>query len=618
MAAAALPENENERLASLAALQILDTQRTAEFDILPELVSSLLSTPIAAISLVDRDRQWFKASVGLDVAETPRESSFCAHAILDPTGVLCVPDATKDPRFADNPLVIGDLGLRFYAGSPIFGPDGHAVGALCVIDTKPRETSEQMLAQLRKLALAASGALNLHAALQKQHKLATIDPLTGLDNHASLDRILHEELQQAPASPGFGIALLSLDLDNFRNVNDLFGHAGGDDMLREVASRLAQITRGSDTLGRFGEDKFFVLTKGVLSNEVLLAMGQRIQEAFAEPFMVQHQLVPLRTSIGIAVSSKDTASAEALLQRADIALHQAKQSGGGAVRLESGKAGRVPLATGRQRMEALLREALVPAGHEPFALALQPIFKGASGRLSGFEALVRWPQPDGHVLPPSEFVPVAEATGLVVQLDRWVLDQACRLAATWPEHIKISSNLSAANFYAVGLVHDVERTLSRHGLAPDRLKLEITETVLLRDPDRVQRMIVDLRRLGTHVVLDDFGSGHASLAYLRDYTFDGLKIDSSFTAEIEAGTKGRAFLRAIIDIAEAMGIDTTAEGVETDGQLRQLREGNVRFMQGFLLGRPMTPDAATTLIHAQNEVEHSRWAITHRMTRMVS
>ncbi|MGI3777027.1 MAG: EAL domain-containing protein, partial [Janthinobacterium lividum] len=245
---------------------------------------------------------------------------------------------------------------------------------------------------------------------------------------------------------------------------------------------------------------------------------------------------------------------------------------------------------------------------EPFALALQPIFEGASGRLAGFEALVRWPQPDGHVLPPSEFIPVAEATGLVVQLDRWVLDQACRLASTWPEHIRISSNLSAANFYAVGLVREVERTLVRHGLAPDRLKLEITETVLLRDPDRVRRMIADLRRLGVHVVLDDFGSGHASLAYLRDYAFDGLKIDSSFTAEIESGTKGRAFLRAIIDMAEAMGIDTTAEGVETDGQLRQLCEGNVRFIQGFLLGRPMTPDAAMALVRAQHDPEHPQWA----------
>lgn len=608
MPAAALPKNENERLAGLSALRILDTQGTADFDLFPELASALFSAPMAAISLIDRDRQWFKASVGLDVVETPRESSFCAHAILDPTGMLCVPDATRDPRFADNPDVVGGPGLRFYAGSPIIGPDGHAVGALCIMDTRPREPSEQMLAQLRKLALAASGALNLHALLQKQHRLATIDPLTGLDNRAGLDRILHEELQQAPAGPGHSLALLFLDLDNFRNVNDLFGHGGGDDALREVASRLARVTRGSDTLGRFGEDKFYVLAKGVPGDDILLAMGRRIHAAFAEPFTVQHQPVPLGTSIGIAVSGEDTASAETLLHRADIALHEAKRSGGGVTRLESGEAGRIPLATGRQRVEALLREALVPAGREPFALALQPIFEGASGRLAGFEALVRWPQPDGHVLPPSEFIPVAEATGLVVQLDRWVLDQACGLAATWPEHIRISSNLSAANFYAVGLVREVERTLVRHGLAPDRLKLEITETVLLRDPDRVRKMIADLRRLGVHVVLDDFGSGHASLAYLRDYAFDGLKIDSSFTAEIESGTKGRAFLRAIIDMAEAMGIDTTAEGVETDGQLRQLCEGNVRFIQGFLLGRPMTPDAAMALVRAQHDPEHPQWA----------
>ncbi len=608
MAAAAVPENEADRQAALLMLQILDTQKAVDFDIFPELASALFSAPISAISLIDHDRQWFKASIGLDVSQTPRATSFCAHAILEPTATLCVPDATRDPRFADNPLVTGDAGVRFYAGSPILGPGGHAVGALCVMDRTPREADAAMLARLAQLAQAVGGALRLHASVQKQQRLATLDPLTGLDTREGLDRILHEALGQDGGGADADLALLLLDLDNFRDVNDLFGHAGGDDALREVAARLARVTRDTDTLGRFGQDKFYILARGVPGSDVLRAMGRRIHGAFARPFMVRHQPVPLRTSIGIAVSSAEVSTAEALLHRADVAVHQAKRSGGGTTCLERGEIERAGATTGRQRMEALLRDVLVPPGREPFALALQPILEGAGGRLAGFEALVRWPQRDGPMLPPSEFIPVAEATGLVVQLDRWVLDQACRLAAGWPGHLTISSNLSAANFYAVGLVQEVERTLGRHGLAAGRLKLEITETVMLRDPARVQTTIAELRALGTHIVLDDFGSGHASLATLRDYAFDGLKIDSSFIAEIETSARGRAFVRAIIDIAEAMGIDTTAEGVETEGQLRQLHDGRVTFVQGYLLGRPMTPEAATALVRAQHEPDPPRWA----------
>ena len=200
---------------------------------------------------------------------------------------------------------------------------------------------------------------------------------------------------------------------------------------------------------------------------------------------------------------------------------------------------------------------------------------------------------------PGDFIPVAEATGLVVPLDRWVLDQACRLAAGWPGHLQVSSNLSAANFFAGDLVGDVRAALQRHRLAPNRLKLEITETVLLRDPARVRQVVAELRDMGVHVVLDDFGVGHASIAYLRDYPFDGLKIDRSFVAGIETDARSRAFVRAIIEMARALNISATAEGVETEGQLQALRQKGVESVQGYLLGRPMTPDAAEALIRSQ-------------------
>ncbi len=602
MSPAPVPTDENARLAALIALDIIGTERTAEFDVFPTLARSLFSTPIAAISLIDEDRQWFKASVGLDVSETPRDTSFCAHAILSPTEVLCVPDATKDPRFADNPLVTGEFGLRFYAGVPIDGPSGHPLGALCVIDRKPREVSKEVLEQLQHLAVGVGSALKLHASVHELRKLAVTDPLTGLENRAGFNQRLRAALARRKNTPAPCIGLLFLDLDGFKAINDLFGHAGGDEALQEVARRLRSATRARDALSRFGGDKFCVLVEEVRDPADLHALGARIHAELAKPFLIEQQSVPLGTSIGIAICTAGASDPETLVRKADAALYDAKRAGRGTTRFAAAlKARDAPVSTGRNVMTALLRNALLPPGHEPFTLAVQPIFLGRTGQLAGFEALVRWPDPDGGVRQPSEFIPMAEATGLVVQLDRWVLDRACGLAANWPSHLQISSNLSAANFLAGNLAEDVQATLERHGVAPGRLKLEITETVLLCDPTRVRNIVAALRELGVHVILDDFGVGHASLAYLRDYAFDGLKIDRSFTAGIETDPRSRAFVRAIVEMARALGIGATAEGVETEGQLQMLRSKGIETVQGYLLGRPMTPDAAISLIQKQPE-----------------
>lgn len=600
MPPAAMPINEDGRLAALIALDILGTERTTEFDIFPLLAKGLFSTPIAAISLVDKDRQWFKASVGLSMSETPRDHSFCAYAILNPAETFCVPDATKDPRFVDNPLVTGDLGLRFYAGAPIMGPDGHTLGALCVIDREPRTVSAETLQQLQQLAVGVGSALKLHASIQELRKLAITDALTGLENRAGFNQRLRAAFVRRKEAPASRVGLLFLDLDGFKAINDLFGHAGGDAALREVTHRLRSVTRPRDAVSRFGGDEFCILVEDVQDPADLHALGSRIHAKLAEPFLIERQAVPLRTSIGIAVCSAGSSDPETLVCKADTALYDAKQAGRGTTRFAAGLNARdAPVPTGRNGMEALLRSALQTPGREPFALAVQPIFQGRTGQLAGFEALVRWPNPDGTVREPSDFIPVAEATGLVVQLDRWVLDRACALAAGWPGHLQISSNLSAANFYAGDLVEDVRAILERHGLAPGRLKLEITETVLLRDPARVRNVVAALRELGTHVILDDFGVGHASIAYLRDYAFDGLKIDCSFTAGIETDPRSYAFVHAIIEMARALRIGVTVEGVETEGQLQMLRCEGIEMVQGYLLGRPMTPDRAADLIQQQ-------------------
>ncbi len=599
MPAAELAENEGERLAALIALRLSETRQGEEFEIFPSLASNIFSAPASAVSFVERDRQWFMASVGFPVQETPREMSFCAHAILHPTQTLCVPDMTKDPRFQDNPLVTGATGVRFYAGAPIIGPTGHAIGTLCVLDTVPRDVGEAKLQQLRLLAQGVGCAVRLHASVQQLQEQSLTDPLTGLGNRAGLEKSLRDIFDRKTAVPAPSLGLVVLGLDGFKSVNELFGHDAGDAVLREVGRRLRRLARVRDHISRVGGDEFAILVGDLADAADLGTLAGRVHAALAEPFVIEQQAMAIHASVGIA-SCDAVGEPEDLVRCADTALHEAKRAGHGSTRMSGVRRfGRTGLQTGRRALEAALRQALLLPGREPFALAVQPIVHVRTGAVAGFEALVRWPGPGGHVRQPADFIPVAEATGLVVQLDRWVLDQACRLASTWPAHLQVSSNLSAANFFAGNLVEYVRDTVQRHCLAPGRLRLEITETVLLQQRERVRRIIAELRALGVHVVLDDFGAGHASLAYLRDYAFDGLKIDRSLIAGLVSDNRSKAFVGAIVDMAEALDLETTAEGIETEDQLHCLRRMGVTTVQGYLLGRPTAPEQAATLFAAQ-------------------
>ena len=594
MPAASPPDDETERLSALHRLGILDTAPADAFDVFPTLARSLFSTPIAAISFIDKDRQWNKSEVGLGVTELPRAHSLCAHAINCPTDTLYVPDTTRDPRFADNPFVTGDFHLRFYAGVPITDADGYALGALCVMDHQPRTMTHQALGQLRDLAVGVGSTIRLHGLSEERRLLCVTDPLTTIENRAGFDHRLRRALA-SEGGLGCGIALLFLDLDGFKSINDLFGHAGGDAALQEVARRLVCVTGERGSVARFGGDEFCILLSDMSPSD-LQTIADHIHEAIARPFFLDGHALQLRTSIGIALAGGRT-DPDSLVRDADAALTEAKRAGRSVSRFADAQSPDGESPTGRVSMQDMLRRALLPSGREPFTLALQPIFEGRTTRLVAFEALVRWPDGD-RVRQPADFIPVAEATGLVVQLDHWVLDQACALAASWPEPVQVASNLSAANFATGDLAQEVEAILERRGLAPGRLRLEITETVLLHDPARVRDIIRKLQALGVHLILDDFGAGHASLAYLRDYPFDGLKIDRSFTAAIETDPRTLVFVRAIIGMAKSLGMDVTAEGVETEGQLRSLQRRGIATVQGHLLGRPMTPDAAAALIRS--------------------
>ncbi|WP_187830434.1 putative bifunctional diguanylate cyclase/phosphodiesterase [Siccirubricoccus phaeus] len=591
MPSAPLPETEAARLSALQALQVLDTPREERFDLFARLAADIAETPIAAVTLVDAERQWFKASVGLPMRQTRREHAFCAHAILQPGETLVVEDATTDPRFADNPLVTGAPGIRFYAGVPLVQRDGHAVGTLCVKDTVPRRISPRQLRWLGELAKGVMSALEMHAALRALGALAAQDPLTGCVNRGAL----HVALAKLSGLDGPPTAVLCLDLDRFKEINDLLGHAAGDAALREVARRLRAVVREDDLVARLGGDEFVVLANNLRRGPDAMMLAQRIHAAFADPFSFEGQPILLRTALGLALYPDDAADGEAALRLADAALYRAKRSGTGTVRHKLGEAGGglrgggVRSTLGRDEIASELRLSLAGAsGSAPLLVAWQPIFAAAPPRgLMDAEALVRWPRrAEDSPLGPADFLPAAERHGLMSRLDRHVLRRACREAAAWATPLGISVNLSAPNFLTVDLVGTVEAALAESGLAPERLTLEVTESALIGDMARARQTLMALRGIGVRLALDDFGTGHSSLAYLRDLPFDKVKIDRSFIGQLAEDPRAQVLVRAIVQLARGLGLATIAEGVETPQQLVMLQAEGVDAVQGYLLGRP--------------------------------
>ncbi len=583
MPPAPLPPDESERLAALRALEILDTPADERFELFTRLAARTAGTPISALTLLDADRQWLIAAQGVGARHTPREMAFCAHAILTPDAPLVVPDATRDPRFSDNPLVTGQPGIRFYAGVPVRGPSGHALGALCVVDVSPREPPPGLIETLTDLARGVTDALALHDTTRRLARLAAADALTGLADATTFER-RHRSLGEGPVPVPH--ALLCLDLDRFEAVNHLFGHAAGDAALTEVAARLAAEIGPGDLLARLGGDSFAVLLRDPAA---AASMAARIQAAFARPFAIAGQPFVLRVSIGAAACPDDARDPVRVGELADIALLAAKAHGGGRTceaRECTEQFPRLHPRRGPTGIAAALRAALIPGGQEPFALAWQKVAHAATGAITSLEALIRWPRPGREPLMPSDFVPVAEARGLITHLDRWVLRTACAEAARWAVPVPIAVNVSPPNLFLADGIRFIEHVLRDTGLPPARLVLEVTEGVLMHDSGAALAAIGALRALGLKVALDDFGAGHASLGYMRDFPFDKIKIDRDLISRAPGCRRSLALLRAVLRLARDLGAATVAEGVETEAQAAFLRAEGVDSLQGWLIGRP--------------------------------
>jgi diguanylate cyclase (GGDEF)-like protein len=548
------------------------------------------------ISFIDDRRHWFKSAVGLSIRETPRHSILGEHAMLTSDGALIVEDARADSRYADDPLVSGDPNIRFYAGVPLLDPDGCAFGTLSILDTEPRRLSQAELEPLVDLARGVTSMLALHRSLETAQDAALRDPLTGLANRALFERRLAEAVARARhmgmegqrATDG-GFAMLCLDLDRFKAVNDLFGHAGGDALLCEVARRLSAGARVTDTVARLGGDEFALLMSAPVTAPDAASLAARLIEALAEPFAIEGQPVPIRSSIGFALYPGDAADASELLRRADAALYASKRAGRGRVRrFEPDMDGAL---AGRQALERDLKLALA---NSEFTLAWQPIANAQTGNVIGYEALLRWHRQGHGPVSPADFVPVAGACGIGGALDDWVLRAACREAATWPDTTGqgapgIAVNVSPVRFRLGGLPEFVEATLAETGLAPSRLELEVSEGTLIQDDAAAAITLERLRALGARVALDDFGTGYSSLGYLHALPFDKVKLDRAFIRDLDVAGRSQTVVRAVLQLGRALGITVCAEGVETQAQLSLLRAAGCEEVQGYLIGRPGPP-----------------------------
>jgi diguanylate cyclase (GGDEF)-like protein len=467
----------------------------------------------------------------------------------------------RDLLVVDTPLSEGPVYQRTTAGGAVLEfhqtalPDGGSVRT--ITDITERKRAEQEIV-----------------------RLAHHDALTGLANR----NLLHEHIERAIGRAkryGDGFAVLCVDLDRFKTVNDTLGHSIGDELLRQLAERLKSCARDVDTVARVGGDEFVVLQAAVNGMDEAAALAKRMQQCVCEPYRVAGSHMTIGISIGIALAPQDGMSVDQLLGNADLALYRAKAGGRNAFCFFNADIEKAALA--RYRLERELPTAL---DRNEFELFYQPWITFADGEYSGCEALLRWRHPERGIVGPAEFIAVAEDIGMIGRLGDWVLHRACRDAAGWPQPVKVAVNLSAAQFMTGDLFGTVMEALAASGLPPHRLELEITETLLLDDYEGTLSTLHRLRNCGVSIALDDFGTGYSSLTYLRQFPFDRIKIDQTFVAEMTTRADCAAIVVAVASLGRSLGVDITAEGIELPDQLTLLRAAGCTDGQGYLICRP--------------------------------
>jgi diguanylate cyclase (GGDEF)-like protein len=489
---------------------------------------------------------------------------------------------------------------------PVTGPQAYIQRRLELVTERKEATDVVELADGRVIAvlhhpMSDGGWVSTHQDISEERRnqarirhLARHDALTDLPNRVHFRERM--EAAEGRIHRGERMAVLWVDLDHFKGVNDLFGHAVGDAVLCAAGERLRGSCRDEDVVARLGGDEFALLHGPLGEAKDAAAAADRIVKAMAEPFDIANHHILIGASVGIAVAPGDGSAPEALMKNADMALYRAKAEGGGSYHFF--EPGMDAALQERLALEIGLRAAL--AGGE-LSLVFQPLFSLKDNAICAMEALLRWNHRERGTIMPSVIIPIAEETGLIVAIGEWVLREACTASMGWPPHVNIAVNLSPVQFKNRHLIEHVTAALAGTGLRPERLELEITESVLLADSEPTLHTLHELRRLGVRISMDDFGTGYSSLSYLRSFPFDKIKIDQSFVQDLSKRGDSLAIVNAVIGLGRSLGMTTTAEGIETQDQLDLVRQQGCSEVQGYLFSPPLPASAAALLFQRKNE-----------------
>jgi diguanylate cyclase (GGDEF)-like protein len=518
-------------------------------------------------------------SDAIDGADIGPNSGSCGTAAYLGQPVT-VTDIATDPLWAEFRSHALELGLKACWSSPIKSRSGRVIGTFAFYFHATRGPTALERRIVDACVHVCAVALEHHETQSRIEEMAYHDALTQLANRPGFQSSLVDALRKRPQG-GVAIAVHCIDLEDFKSVNDSLGHPIGDKLLQAVARRLRTVTRRSETIARMGSDEFAIIQPGIEGDSDAASLAERVIEVIRQPYDIDGHKIVVGASVGTAIGRYDAVTADILMCNADLALYHAKLERRGSFRLFSPE---IDARVRAQRsLESDLRSALADG---QFELNFQPLFSAKRRKISGFEALMRWHHPQRGLVPASEFIPAAERIGLIAALGEFALREACTTAARWPEHLRIAVNLSPAQFAASGLVKAVSDALANSGLAPNRLELEITETVLLQNSQATRDTLFELRALGVRIALDDFGTGYSSLSYLLSFPFDKIKIDRSFIEDIVANSRSQKIVKAVVAMASDLDMETTAEGIETDEQLAAVCKAGCTEIQGYLLGRP--------------------------------
>lgn len=593
-----IPLNEFERLRECNNLRVFESAPLSELQALCEVAAHVAKTPVALVSLVGADDQKFAAKVGLPhLSGTSRDDAFCAHTIMSPEPLI-VADATKDARFERNRLVEGDLHLRAYAGVPLETALNCRVGSLCVIDSRPRRFSRRQIDELSRLGLAVARLLAGHRSQaelletlsdrsvkeQQLRHAARHDPLTDIPNVSHFRDLAEAAIRKL--KPNCNGALLLIDLDRFKSINDRYGHAFGDRYLKAAARALQRSIRETDVVGRIGGDEFAVLLSRVHTSDDAMTVSDRIRsELRAEATALMCPELG-RASIGIALTPLHAERYDELYKLADVALYRSKAKGrdGYSIYDPSMGRGEEPLADRQRLLDGIANKEFVPY--------FQPKIDLKSRVVTGYELLSRWHHPEKGILAPSEFAFAFDDAVAAPLLTRSVLREALAQFAGLPGRSmspgRLAFNATTADLQDPSLVDDILAMAREFDFAPGDLTIEVLETVVMgARNERVYCSLERLRSAGMHVALDDFGVGYAGLQHLRSWPIDEVKIDRSFVTDSVQCPQDQLILKSVISLAHQLGLAVVAEGIETETQAHLLAALGCDTGQGYLFSTPL-------------------------------